>query len=146
MARDKEFIAYRNRIKWEYIAFEYCMSVSGYIAKNLASKSFSLKCQGQKSLSLKGKTLKKHKIFCPSLDKSQIVSNSGEKSLENGVYNDKLKEKIGLRKCENWILPQKGQEGMFRWKDVMTYIITIGLLLSIAKKRTLNQQNLPKMS
>ena len=64
MARDKEFIAYRNRIKWEYIAFEYCMSVSGYIAKNLASKSFSLKCQGQKSLSLKGKPLKKHKIFC----------------------------------------------------------------------------------
>ena len=38
----KEFISYRNGMKWRYIAFEkqiYRTSVSEYIAKNFASKS-----------------------------------------------------------------------------------------------------------
>ena len=45
-AREKEFISYRNEMKWSYIAFEYSENISHeqseYIANKVASKSLSL--------------------------------------------------------------------------------------------------------
>ncbi len=44
-AREKEFISYRNEMKWNYIAFEYSENISHeqseYIANKVASKSFT---------------------------------------------------------------------------------------------------------